>query len=123
MNCPPGRSRMRRTVGVCVVAVMLLAACTVGSERDGRRGPTPLGDQYYVVDETTVGVEVQSCNGEPELREVQETDTEIRIEVVATTYREGDDCQDSITVELGDPLGDRAVIDMTTDDRLVSGDQ
>lgn len=75
-----------------------------------------------MVDDTTVSVEVQSCNGEPEVVEAERTATEIRIEVVATTYPEGDDCQDSIEIDLDEPLGSRAVVDATTGERLASGD-
>lgn len=97
------------------------AGALVTPDREGRRGPTPLGDQYYPFDVTAITVEVQSCNGEPGLRELEETEAEVRIEAVATTYPEGDDCQDSLTVDLGQRLGDRAVIDLTTGDHLVPG--
>lgn len=104
-----------------LAAGTLLAACSVTPDQTGRRGPTPLGDQYYLNGPTSLSVEVQSCHGEPAVSTFEEIGTTVRIEVVSTTYREGNDCQDRITVDLEQPLDDRSVVDLTTGDNLVPG--
>lgn len=70
---------------------------------------------------STIVVVVQSCHGEPELRTLEETAGEVRIEVVSTINADGLDCLDDVTIELGQPLGNRAVIDLTTGERVPEG--
>lgn len=60
---------------------------------------------------------VGSCNGEPEVTALEETDTEIRVEVTSTTPAPGwpgNDCLDGLELTLDAPLGDRALIDLST---------
>ena len=57
---------------------------------------------------------VASCNGDPKVVELRESDDEVRVGVVASSwpFRGGaDDCDDNVEVVLQAPLGDRAVID------------
>ncbi len=115
------RMRLRRLAAAALVGLALSAGCTALPGPDSRRGPTRLGDEYHLSDGTTLDVAVQSCNGDPELAELEETETEVRIQVVATTYRDTDDCLDSIQIKLTAPVGDRAVIDVTTGNRLSAG--
>ena len=55
---------------------------------------------------------VHSCNGDPEVTLLQETDVDVRVKVVASSTR--DECLDPIEVQLQEPLGDRVVIDKHT---------
>jgi hypothetical protein len=57
---------------------------------------------------------VPTCNGEPEVTMLEETEDEVRVEVVSQRQRGGDDCLDGVQVELDRPLGDRALIDVTS---------
>jgi hypothetical protein len=59
---------------------------------------------------------VDSCNGDPEVSLLRETDVDVQVKVVAssTPLRGGDDCLDPVEVQLQKPLGDRVVIDMHT---------
>lgn len=101
-----------RMLTAALAVFLLLTGC---AERDrGERGPVPLGTHY--VDEAIgfLTVEVSSCNGEAELGSLEETETEVRIEAIATTYEEREDCLDGLTLELDDPLGDRKVVDAVT---------
>lgn len=59
---------------------------------------------------------VDSCQANPEVSLVRETSEQVEVEVVATrTFRfvgGGGDCQDLVEVQLQDPLGNRAVVDL-----------
>lgn len=98
-------------------------------DEEGERGPTSAGPWYFVFEEdpteTGAGVAddgkvlqvmVESCQGEPEISAVDETDTEVQVAVVSTTYTSfgTEVCRDYVIVELAQPLGDRTVIDALT---------
>jgi hypothetical protein len=57
---------------------------------------------------------VDSCNGDPEVSRLRETDVDVQVKVVAssTPLRGGEDCLDVVEVQLQEPLGDRVVVDM-----------
>lgn len=57
-------------------------------------------------------------DGEPEVARLDETSTEVRVEVVSTIHPDGDSCADGIQVDLGSPLGDRDVIDLGGSGRM-----
>ena len=59
---------------------------------------------------------VASCNENPTLSLFQETDVDVQVKVAAfsTPLRGGGDCQDTVEVQLREPLGDRVVIDKHT---------
>ena len=99
--------RARVVVGVAVAA-SLLAGCSFGSSR----GPVRLVEAV-LVDSDTITFGVPSCNGTPEVTRLEETSTQVRIEVVATVHRDGDACADSIEVSLAAPLADRELVDIT----------
>ena len=84
-----------------------VAACSSGPSR----GPVALFEAT-LVDPTTIAFGVPSCNGEPAVARLEETSTQVRVEVVSTVHPNGDSCADSIQVELESPLGDRDVIDL-----------
>lgn len=108
---PAGRRGVSRLL---VALALLLAACSGSPEQDGRRGPTALFGEYYPTGGSSIGLSVESCGGDPEVRTLEETRNAVRVEVVATTYVPGDGCADGITVDLDAPVGRRTVIDLTS---------
>ena len=57
---------------------------------------------------------VNSCNKNPEVSRVVETDVDVQVKVVADSHPfllGGQECMDSVEVQLQEPLGDRDVID------------
>lgn len=58
-------------------------------------------------------VSVGTCHGDPAAT-VEEDDRTVKITVTSTKRSPGDDCLDSLQVELDRPLGDRQVIDGAT---------
>lgn len=59
---------------------------------------------------------VGSCNGDPEVSLLRETDVDVQVKVVAssTPLRGGKDCRDAVEVQLQEPLGGRVVVDKHT---------
>jgi hypothetical protein len=57
-----------------------------------------------------------SCNGDCEVSQLRETGEDAQVEVVASSpfLGGGEDCFDVVEVQLREPLGDRAVIDLHT---------
>lgn len=61
-----------------------------------------------------LALSVDSCNGNPEVSLLRETDVAVWVKVIAssTPLKGGNDCGDIVEVQLQEPLGDRIVIDM-----------
>ena len=60
---------------------------------------------------------VDSCHKAPGVSILRETDVDVQVKVVASShpfFRGGDDCQDTVGVQLREPLRDRVVVDMHT---------
>ncbi|MFP3974868.1 MAG: hypothetical protein ACLFVK_01430 [Dehalococcoidia bacterium] len=59
---------------------------------------------------------VCSCNGDPEVSLLRETEVDVQVKVVASSspLRGGGDCLDVVEVQLQEPLGDRVVVDKHT---------
>ena len=59
---------------------------------------------------------VKTCNKNPEVSRLVETDVDVQVEVVAdaTPFLYGGDCGDGVGVQLQEPLGDRDVVDRRT---------
>lgn len=57
---------------------------------------------------------VASCQGDPEVSVLRETDRQVQVLVIASSapFRGGPACQDLVAVELQEPLGDRVLIDL-----------
>lgn len=64
---------------------------------------------------TRLELNVASCNENP-TAEVEESDTEVRVQVTSGRWlgRNGGDCADGVVVNLKEPLGTRRVVDQTT---------
>ena len=58
-------------------------------------------------------LKVASCNGNARVYTLEDTDELVRLRVVAssTPFKHGNDCQDSVTMWLKDPIGNRNLID------------
>ena len=84
-------------------------------------GATLRGDVSVIKAElraaNSLALVVASCNGDPEVSLLVETELEVQIEVVASSapFRGADDCLDVVEVRLQEPLGDRTVVDMHSD--------
>lgn len=66
---------------------------------------------------TQLAMSVPSCNGDPELDNLEEDDEEVRVQVVTNVVINGGDeemCLDGLTVTLDDPLDGRTVIDLVS---------
>jgi hypothetical protein len=59
---------------------------------------------------------VDSCYGDPKLSQLQETDRDVQVKVVAssTPFRGRQDCADGVEVQLQEPLVGRVVVDKHT---------
>ena len=103
-----------RGVGLALAVALTLAACLVAPERER----IALGGDTFeaVADGTRLSIEVPTCNGEPEVTILEEDEAEVRVEVVSQRQRgEVPSCLDTVQVELSQPLGDRELIDLTSD--------
>ncbi len=108
------KGRRRRGLIAVIVTAGVLVACQPASGE--RRGPVELGGNFgATVDGQTLGIEVPSCGGDPVLARLLQQQDAIRVEVITTVQIDvGDACLDAISVVLDAPLGDRAVIDLTS---------
>lgn len=81
----------------------------------------------YWVDRSQLMLTVGTCGGDPELSKLEETATQVDVEVVSTVprFRGSNDCLDVVEVTLPQPLGQRQVVDLATgqvvDVELVQG--
>lgn len=80
------------------------------------RGPVPFAE-VYLITESTLRLNVSSCGGDPEVTVLEETDSEVRLEITSTNAAPGwmsAACLDGLEVGLAAPLGDRTLIDIST---------
>lgn len=99
------------------LALMGVVAVVAGGCSGSTRGPVAI-DNATLEGPTVLQINVVSCNGDPEVSQLEEAATEVRVEVVADLDPVGD-CQDTVTVELDAPLNGRSVVDLTSG-RVVS---
>ncbi|MBN4064844.1 hypothetical protein JYU04_03820 [Dehalococcoides mccartyi] len=62
----------------------------------------------------TLILNVSSCNADPEVVSLRETDTDVQVKVIASSWPfrgGGNDCGDIVELSLQKPLGDRVLID------------
>ena len=87
------------------------------------RGPVGIWEAF-AADGPVVQLTVGSCNGDPEVTVLEQTETEVRVEVTSTTPAPGwpgADCLDGLELTLDAPLGDRTLVDLTTGDTVTVG--
>ena len=103
-------------IGLTAFAIWPLLGCGLFTSR----GEVPVrGAELRSPDKLTLIV--ASCNKNPEISLLRETDVDVQVRVVADTElfpQSGDDCQDIVEVQLQEPLGDRALIDKHTGQRV-----
>lgn len=103
------------------MALLFAAALVSGCGSGTGRGPLSLADPPGVTlsGESLLQLALRSCGGDPELSKLEETPTEVRIEVVADTD-DGPTCAaaEELEVELEEPLADRRVVDLVSGEVL-----
>ena len=103
-------------IGLTAFAIWPLLGCGLFTSR----GEVPVrGAELRSPDKLTLIV--ASCNKNPAVSLLRETDVDVQVRVVADTElfpQSGDDCQDIVEVQLQEPLGDRALIDKHTGQRV-----
>lgn len=106
---------IRLWLPVIVALVPMISGCTT------ERVATPLIDASTDRTGTRLLVTVGSCGGNPEVVEVDEAATQVRVLVVSDEAK-GDTlaCAEAVQVRLQKPLADRALIESTGDDVEVS---
>jgi hypothetical protein len=103
----------RRIVAATAAIAALVAAAWVFLPNVTLRGEVSIVEaELRSPDNLTLVVD--SCNGDPSVSSLRMTDQDVQVEVRAssTPFSGGQDCQDVIDVELEEPLGDRAVVDL-----------
>lgn len=81
----------------------------------------PVIDAFASDDGYTLTLVVGTCGREPELRLLREGSETVEVSVASTRTFGGSgtgDCQDSVQVELSNPLKDRTVIDAATGENV-----
>ena len=108
----PGRPPRAGRV-VVVGAALLLLGCAPARE--------PVAILEVLPDESGAEPDllVVTCQGDPEVAELVEGPAEVRVTVVSDVQRgQGPGCADGVTVRLAEPLGDRALVDGSTGERV-----
>ena len=102
-------------VGVVVIVALVVAAGVVMTRGFAWRTRVAVMDAWLSPEGTLV-LHVPTCGGDPVLDLLDETDDHVRVAVVSTKqmFRGGNDCKDGLEVPLQQPLGDRAIIDVTS---------
>lgn len=113
-------ARRRRFWIVAVVAVVAVAALSgfawVVLTGFTTREEVEVARAEYVPDRQALMLIVGTCQGDPELIRLEETDSEVHVAVVSTVphFRGGGDCLDVVDVQLRQPLAERLLVDLTT---------
>lgn len=103
-----------RVLSVAMITALLavgLAACSTVREAE-------LGDARLSPDGRSIDIFVAACNPRDTDVEVDEAADEVHVLVTVTDPSENEDCAAAATVELDDPLDDRALIDASTQRRV-----
>ena len=113
------RSRRRRWIaGVVALAVVALIGGLMWVLLNGytTREQVEVVDAEYLPGQQALLLIVGTCQGNPELTQLEQTDSEVRVAVVSTIhhFQGGNACQDSVEVALEEPLAQRQVIDLAS---------
>jgi hypothetical protein len=117
---PSTREKRWATVAVALAAAAIVLGVAVAVWFLHLGGPWPFGEapihSVEVYPDGSLILIVGSCNGDPEIEHLEETGTEVRVAVSATEYYGGGgDCLDTLEAQLEDPLGERVIVDLVTD--------
>jgi hypothetical protein len=106
---------------VAVLVTVLVGSSIWAVDRLGPgRRTTAVGDAFFH-DPATFEVTVNSCNGDPQLVDLDESTDEVRIRVVSWHpghFDGADDCLDQLEVTLTEPLGDRRLVDASSGEEV-----
>lgn len=104
----------------CMLPLLLMAGACSKTDSDGREH----GPRLEIVSIVTAEVAadgltliVDSCDGEP-VAKVSESELEVKITVTATVQNPGPTCQDSLDITLDKALGDRTIIDLSSNSTI-----
>ncbi len=117
----PGRLRST-IITVLVTGLVVFVSCFMVWYHLGggawRGGVSVREARLDVPDRLILGV--GSCNGTPSVSSLKETDVDVQVRVIAffTPFHGGDDCRDSVTAYLEQPLRSRVVVDKHTGQRV-----
>jgi hypothetical protein len=103
-----------RTLPVAVIAPLLalgLSACSTTREAE-------LFAARQSSDGRSINLGVGACNPRDTEVTVDEGPDEVHVLVTVTDPSENHDCDTEVTIDLDDPLGDRALIDASTQRRV-----
>jgi len=108
--------RLRTLIGIALavatVAFMFWVALTSARWRGG---VSVVSAESYP--DGRLVLEVRSCNGNPEVSRLAETERSVEVGVISSwdsLFFGADDCNDPLEIRLGEPLGDRELIDLHT---------
>jgi hypothetical protein len=96
------------------IGVLLVAGCADDGSGQTTRRPVELDGDAQLTAPTRLQLGVLSCHGDPEVSRLSQGEQDVRIEVTARVSNPGDACMDLVTVDLDAPLGERAVVDLTS---------
>lgn len=103
-----------RTLSVAVIAALLalgLTACSTTREAE-------LFAARLSSDGRSINLGVAACNPRDADVTVDEGSDEVHVLVTVTDPSENEDCGTEVMIDLDDPLGDRALIDASTQRRV-----
>jgi hypothetical protein len=101
-------------MALLLTALAFAAACDYDGSGKSTRGPVGLDADVQLVAPGRLQLGVLSCHGAPVVTGLSQDDGQVRIEVTSTVSAPGDACMDVLTVDLDAPLGNRAVVDLTS---------
>ncbi|MGH1491805.1 MAG: hypothetical protein ACRBK7_20850 [Acidimicrobiales bacterium] len=113
--------RPPRYVRFGLLFAVLIGASFWAVDRLGPGRRTTSVGAAFLYDPATFEVIVDSCNGDPQLVDLDESTDEVRIRVVSWHpgyFDGGDDCLDQLEVTLTEPLGDRRLVDASSGDEI-----
>ena len=106
-----------KALGTVVLATTVALSGCASTERSA----VDLGGDIYEAavspgEDTVLIVEVPTCNGDPEVTQLNEQTERVTVEVVSTKVLRGESpaCLDNVEVQLERPLGDRELVDRTS---------
>ncbi len=119
---PPRPGRLPRYLwfGLALAVVVGASIWAVDRLGPGRRN-TSVGEAFFL-EPAVFEVIVNSCNGDPQLTELDESADEVRIRVTSwhPGYFDGkDDCLDQLEITLTEPLGNRRLVDASSGNQIV----
>ena len=108
--------RFRTLIGITLVIATIAFVFWVALTGARWRGGVSVMSAESYPDGRLV-LEVRSCNGNPEVSQLVETERQVEVGVISgrdSLFFGADDCNDPLEILLGEPLADRELIDLHT---------